>query len=245
MGFYEQISKYYDDIFPVGTETLEFIREAAGKPAKCILDVACGTGGYALALAGEGYSVTAVDIDTDMISRAKKKAADQRKKVCFLSWDMRRIGQLQEKFDCIYCIGNSIVHLNSPAEIQEVLSQMYGLLKPGGTLVLQTINYDRIIRYGITELPLIRNTAARLEFQRNYRYNAEEETISFDTELRLNEVGNRQVLKNSVRLFALRSGDAENLLKKAGFGNLHFYGGFNRSEYFEDSFLMVMQAHKV
>jgi len=62
MGFYEEISKYYDYIFPVGKEQINFITKVAGEGPKSVLDIACGTGGYALELAKQGYAVTAVDL---------------------------------------------------------------------------------------------------------------------------------------------------------------------------------------
>jgi 2-polyprenyl-3-methyl-5-hydroxy-6-metoxy-1,4-benzoquinol methylase len=35
--------------------------------------VACGTGGYSLELAKQGYNVTAVDLDAEMVEKLKNK----------------------------------------------------------------------------------------------------------------------------------------------------------------------------
>ncbi len=78
MGFYEQISKYYDYIFPAGKEQIDFIETAAGTPPKKVLDIACGSGGYSVALAKDGYSVTAVDLDEKMVESALVKKAQRR-----------------------------------------------------------------------------------------------------------------------------------------------------------------------
>ena len=74
MGFYEQISKYYDYIFPTGDAQLQFIKETAGAPDKKVLDVACGSGGYSIELAKARFKVTATDLDEAMISMAREKA---------------------------------------------------------------------------------------------------------------------------------------------------------------------------
>jgi glycine/sarcosine N-methyltransferase len=77
MGFYEQISKYYDYIFPTGKDQVNFIKETAGQPPKKILDVACGSGGYSMELAKSGYAVTGIDLDAEMVNKAKEKAVNQ------------------------------------------------------------------------------------------------------------------------------------------------------------------------
>lgn len=43
MTFYDDISNYYDSIFPVSKDTVEFIKRSIGEPPESVLDIACGT----------------------------------------------------------------------------------------------------------------------------------------------------------------------------------------------------------
>jgi glycine/sarcosine N-methyltransferase len=154
MSFYEQIGKYYDHIFPVGEQQLNFIKQTAGSPPKKILDVACGSGGYSVALAREGYLLQAIDLDDEMVRLAGEKAKKEKLDMGVSKCDMKDIeGRFKMEFDGVFCIGNSIVHLGSLSEITDVFKQMNSVLRQGGFLILQTINYDRVLKYGISALP--------------------------------------------------------------------------------------------
>jgi len=60
-------------IFSRRRKSIEFYKNCAGKPGGKILDVACGSGGYSVELAKEGYLVTAVDIEEEMVEKVKRK----------------------------------------------------------------------------------------------------------------------------------------------------------------------------
>jgi len=243
MGFYDEISKYYDYIFPVGKPQLNFIKESAGLPPKSILDVACGSGGYSVELAKSGYLVSAIDIDDEMVNKAKEKARREGLDINVLKSDMRDIrGSFREKFHLIFCIGNSIVHLGSLDEILDTLKQMRSQLEAGGSLVLQTINYDRVIKFNVNELPTIKNDDVGLEFIRKYRYDKQQKLINFDTVLTVNRGSEKEVYENSINLLPVMSADMERVLTQAGFGEIKLYGDFNRSPYDENSFMLVVKA---
>jgi len=243
MSFYEQISKYYDYIFPTGKDQVNFIKEAAGRPPKKILDVACGSGGYSLELAKSGYSVTGIDLDAEMVNKAKKKAVNQDLDLTILKCDMLNIKEtIKEKFDLIFCIGNSLVHLSSLDEIREALKQMYGRLEDGGKLILQIINYDKVINHKLDGLPTIKNDEIGLEFVRKYLYDEQKDIIKFNTVLTVENKDEKEEFKNSIELLPLRSADLERLLKEAGFCEIEFYGDFNHSPFDEESFMLVVRA---
>jgi len=72
MEFYSEFSKNYDKIFPLNSKKLKLIdntfKDLKEKRENIkLLDVGCGTGSYALALAEKGYEVQAVDLDAEMI----------------------------------------------------------------------------------------------------------------------------------------------------------------------------------
>ncbi len=144
---------------PFKTATFEFLKESVPKGEKPgrILDLACGSGNYTLAFSGYADSVTGIDLDPMMIARAnEKKMADN---VDFSVGNMLEFDQLiagGEAFDFVYSIGNSIVHLNSLEDIGELLAKVYECLKPGGGLVIQVVNFSRVLSQNITSLPTIK-----------------------------------------------------------------------------------------
>jgi len=246
MGFYEQIAPYYDYIFPAGEEQLGFLQKAAGLPPKKILDVACGSGEYSVKLAQSGYDVWATDIDAEMVRLAGQKATDARVRVKTFISDMRQLDKhISEKFDCIFCIGNSIVHVGSAEAVLSAVLQMKSLLAPGGKLLLQIINFDRVLAKGVTSLPTIYNQEINLEFQRNYTRDEGRGLIYFDTILTVNKDNGQSRFENRVELFTLKAVSLKDILSKAGFSTINLFGGFNREPYIPDeSFLLVTEAYR-
>lgn len=246
MSFYDEISKYYDKIFPAGEEQVSFIMEAAGKKAAKILDIACGSGTYSIALAKEGYKVTAVDIEDEMVRKVQDKAKRDKVDIEAFVCSMTELeDKLAQKYQVLFCIGNSLVHLKSLEEIEHVLKQMYNLAEPDGVVIIQIMNYDRIIRLGLKELPTIINEESGIEFIREYDYKPELKIIDFNTTLIVKNKGNAETFKNTVELLPLLSDELTDIVEKVGFKRYECYGNFKCSSYKEDSYMLVLKAFKV
>ncbi len=105
-----------------------------------ILDVAAGTGAYALYYAALGMQVTALDLTPSYIDILKKKAGDQHLPVNAFVNDARDLSAFEaETFDCVFCMG-PIYHLPNAADRELVMSECLRVLKPGGLLFLAYIN---------------------------------------------------------------------------------------------------------
>ena len=244
MGFYEQISKYYDYIFPADEQQVKFISEAAGKPPKKILDTACGSGGYSASLARQGYHMTAVDLDEKMIELTLAKKHNEKLDIKAMVLNMLDISSRLDKrsFDVAFCIGNSIVHLGNREDILYALMQMKTVLKDGGTLIAQIINFDRVFKYNITKLPSIINKELGLEFIRNYSFDETNCKIRFNTLLTVNGTNVREEYENTIELLPLMSNDLLELLKAAGYKDISFYGDFMYSDFNDEAYMLVVKA---
>lgn len=240
MGFYEEISKYYDYIFPTGKEQLKFIKKSAGSPPKRILDVACGTGGYSIELSKSRYDLVATDLDKKMIEELNNKLIKDNLSIEAVQSNMLEIDEkIQGKFDLIFCIGNSVVHLANKEEILKFFKASKKLIKRKGSLIIQIINFDRIIKQGITELPKIVNDDIGLVFERYYRFDIENNKIFFKTILTVED----KKIENEIPLLPLLYGEAIDLLISAKFKKVRLFGDFNGNEYDKDnSFMLVIQA---
>jgi SAM-dependent methyltransferase len=70
---YDGIADWYDTEFqpaPLESETWETLVRLLGGGGGSLIDVGCGTGGYAAGLAERGWDVTGVDVSEDMLRRA-------------------------------------------------------------------------------------------------------------------------------------------------------------------------------
>lgn len=240
MNFYEEISEYYDYIFPIGNEPIDFITGTCGKPPCSILDVACGTGGYSLELSKLGYNLTASDIDAKMVELTKTKAKQYGLKIEVILSDMLALsGKLHQKYEILFCIGNSLVHLDNIEELKQFLINAKNSLTPHGKAIFQIINYDRVLEKSVSSLPTIRNNEIGLTFERNYKQDSHTKKILFNTILTVNE----KRIENTISLFPLMSSDFEKLLNEAGFNNTEFFGDFNGGKYLNsESYMLVVKA---
>lgn len=233
--FYTEISKYYDYIFPVGKAKITLIKELVQKPPKDILDVACGSGGYSIELKKLGYDVTAIDLDESMISQLKKKYKDIDAKVL----NMLDVDKLNKKFDLIFCIGNSMVHLNNNEEIYEFLKKCKNSLKSEGHILIQIVNYDRILKKNIKSLPTIENKEVGLTFERYYKYLPEKHKVDFKTILKVDGL----ILENHEFLHPITSKELLDILEELEYKNINMYGNFKKDIYEPmNSFPLVITA---
>lgn len=240
MKFYQEFSQYYDAIFQLQEEKVEFLADKVSEDSK-ILDVATGTGNYALALAEEGYKVEGIDLSAEMIELAREKARAKNVNSKFKIGNMKNLSSIysQEEFDFIYCLGNSLVHLNGLSEIKQVLQQIHDLLTDDGRLVIQIVNYSRILANQITSLPTISNHQEEVKLIRNYELQGDK--VEFEIKLYTPQ----GQFKNSILLYPLTARELRQVLTETGFGEIKFYGGFNYQSYLpEESFPLVVEASK-
>lgn len=228
--FYSSISAYYAEIFPYQPKQLEFILQLTGKiSGKTFLDMGCATGELACQLAGQGAMVTGIDLNHDLLDQASKKRNDCLN--CSSENPDFRVGNMLEleqdfspsRFDNVLCFGNTLVHLESADLVATMFNGVRSVLKPGGSFLLQILNYDFILDEQVTQLPLIENDNIR--FERKYVIEKNNPLIGFQTALFLKKE-NIQI-ENKTFLLALRSHTLSKLLEESGFNGIRLFSGFD------------------
>jgi glycine/sarcosine N-methyltransferase len=79
METYDPLAAYYEEIFPTERARVDFIdscvrskiRKRSGKVR--LLDIGCATGELAEALTHRGYLVEGIDLNEEMVRRAKRR----------------------------------------------------------------------------------------------------------------------------------------------------------------------------
>ena len=133
---------------------IPFLKECIAKDRARVLDMACGSGRHAIALARENHNVTGFDNSKSMIQIARSLADSEGATVDFLVEDMLHMGRFaDEKYDLIYCIGNSLELLNDLNALEKVFKLVHKSLKDGGTFVFQILNFEEIIASDFRFMP--------------------------------------------------------------------------------------------
>ena len=82
----------------------EFIERLHLKPGTKVLDVACGTGNQSIPAARAGAEVIGLDIATNLLEQARKRAADEKLKIEFVEGDAEKLPATRpDSMSCSRC----------------------------------------------------------------------------------------------------------------------------------------------
>jgi SAM-dependent methyltransferase len=149
--FYDELAPLYHLIFEDWDasihrqgQKLSAIVRSEWPSHQTVLDVSCGIGTQAIALAMNGFRVTASDLSPKETERAKIEALHRGQDIEFSVCDMREASTHHGTgFDVVISCDNSVPHLLSDADILLALRQMHACLCFGGGCLLTVRDYDR------------------------------------------------------------------------------------------------------
>lgn len=200
---------------------------AEGNAGK-VLDAACGTGHHAILFASWGIKVSGIDDSGDMINKARKSAVEAGWDIDFRTGGFKDIGlEFTEEFDVVTCIGNSLPHIKLRESLTQAFSSFYNSLKPGGLLVIQMRNYQRVIAREEKFMPL--NT--RIDDGKEFLYLRITEPgtdfVTFNIVVFMkDEAGNWSYRVETEKLKPWIARDIEDSLNKTGFCIEGMYGDY-------------------
>jgi ubiquinone/menaquinone biosynthesis C-methylase UbiE len=141
---YEEPATVFEDNMGQRREyVIDYVRRNLAQGSR-ILDLGCGAGVVAEDLAKAGMNVTAMDLSSDMVARARDRLRDiAADGVLVLRGDCEKLPFSDGEFDAIVCLG-VISFLKSD---QMVLSEIRRVLRDDGTLVLAVRNKHPLPRF--------------------------------------------------------------------------------------------------
>lgn len=109
-----------------------------------ILDLGCGYGRHAIALAGNGANVTAIDFSAKNIFEAQKRADEKLKEAskCIFKCADAREYQDDIEYDKVICLYDVIGSFPEEQDNLKIISTAYNQLKREGVFILSVMNME-------------------------------------------------------------------------------------------------------
>lgn len=140
VGPYARFSqRITDEIFPSLCAALDF------KP-QSLLDLACGSGGFAIAMAKKGLRVTGLDQSASLLEIARREADAAAVNVAWVEGNMAGF-HLDRTFDCVTCFFDSLNYLIRLKDLAGAVEHACLHLEPGGYFI-----FDMNTIYGLAVL---------------------------------------------------------------------------------------------
>ena len=137
-AFYSH-AKLYDLMFPGGGPAVDFYRAEAGRTGGQVLELGCGTGHKLIPIASDGYSCVGLDLSSDMLAEARRKADECGVVVEWLQGDMTAF-DLGRTFDFVFITANSLLHLHEIDDLVSCFRSVRRHLAPGARFIFDVFN---------------------------------------------------------------------------------------------------------
>lgn len=125
-----------------------------------VVDVGCGSGMHAIALAKLGYKVVGIDPSESMLEAARRNAERAGVEVRFEQGVFEDTAAIAgEPVDVVLALGNGLPHVEGTKGLRRAFESFAAALRPGGALVLHLLNHERLIGGEVRMLaPKLRST---------------------------------------------------------------------------------------
>jgi len=214
----------------------EFLQHALSLRADMpVLDVPCGDGRLAVAMAELGCRVTGVDASPAFLDAARARAAQRKMDVTWLAADMRHLPRHQ--FDAACCMGNSFGYLDA-AGTQVFLDAVGQALRPGGRFLLDTAMAAESILPELSERAW--QAAGDMLVLSEYTYHVE--TSRLETDYTFIQGTRRETRQATYSVFTL--GEINRMLARAGLTARDWLADTDETPYYVGAHRLLLVAEK-
>ncbi len=227
-GFYDRLAPDYDRM--TGFENriakeLPFFRSLVEQfGVRVAMDAGSGTGLHSILLAQLGVQVTALDVSRDMLGRLERHAREKELAIKTLCANFLEIPRSERGlYDAVFCMGNSLPHILSRPDLLKAMEGFATVLKPGGVLFGQILNYDRILS-SRESIQSVKEEGDKI-FVRYYEFGGDQLKFNILT-IERGQQGIRHHLE-TILLRPILESELTDLLPNAGFRDVQFFGNSN------------------
>lgn len=182
-----------------------------------VLDIACGPGRHAIAMAKRGFDVTGVDLSTKLLHHAHSRAQKESVGIRFLQVDMRSL-DFNEEFDLAVQLFTSFGYFSKVEDDYSVLQGARKSLRDVGYYAIDLINPKVLEKTIIPKSTKKIDGTVKVIEERRIVDDRVEKTITIQPK------GERHIFEESVRLYTPEM--IERLLREAGFLPTHWFGDY-------------------
>jgi cyclopropane fatty-acyl-phospholipid synthase-like methyltransferase len=205
-------------------------------PGAMVLDLGCGIGRHSLEMARRGFHVTGVDRTASYLEKAKKQADAEKLNIEFIHEDMRSFCR-PESFDAVINMFTTFGYFKDEEENVKVMSNIYASLKPGGSLIMDTLGKETLSKVFQERIWGERDGVIVLQHQKvldNWSWMQSQWTMIKGTERVDNEI--------SLRLYS--GTEMAKLLSGCGFSQVDIYGSLDGTPYDHTAQRLVVVGSK-
>ena len=247
MTRFQSLADVWEDLFPASEAQVAFLRASFREAApRRLVDVACGSGLQIEALTGADLECFGLDLEERMVARFRERCPALAHRV--VVGDMRCVDEvlaavLPGPAGVVSCIGNSLALLPKRDDVGTSLLACARLLAPQGTLVLQVVNFDRVLNGDLALLPTLERElpdGRPLRLERSLQPVADPGRLLFTTRLWIGDEPQEQVSE----FLALRRAELTDLLVEAGLEEQEFAGDFAGNPWNEQAPATIVRASR-
>ncbi len=204
----------------------------SGKQVTQVADLGCGTGEITKRLAQEGYTMRGVDYSADMLAHADRKVSEEKLDIQWICQDIKELEGLKNLDAAVsYCdVINYIVHGD---ELATLFSRVANSLKEGGLFIFDVHALSHVQKH------LINQTFADVTDQASYIWFCIEGDhpgeMYHDLTFFSRDGNNYQKFTEYHQQRTYSIAFYQQLLKDAGFENIHVYADFSFKENIDES----------
>jgi glycine/sarcosine N-methyltransferase len=236
MCFYDQIADSYDEMTNLDSR-MDNIRSFIDRiktryELTSAVDVACGIGRHAVVMSQMGIRAVGADMSAAMLQKAQAFAKQAGVQTQWINCPMQELSQhIKEKFDIVLCLGNSLPHILSQDDLDKTISGFAQILRPGGILLIQLLNYHRILKDKKRIVAVTRNN--NNEYIRFYDFLPE--LLQFNL-LRIKWEGtkSKHILSSTI-LFPYAFAILQRVLQEHKFSTINTYSDLDFNRFDEDN----------
>ena len=246
---YAQIADLYEAEHRGWTEDLDLYRALAARAGGPVLELGCGSGRVAIALAEAGHEVHGVDTSKAMLAIARRNLGGCQLPVTFSLGDMRRLSR-DRAFGLAFCALDGLLHLQSAADVRDTMVAAHGALRPGGLLAFDLVNPSPDLlgmRDGVVRHQSTFAGPGDTEVSHFVSWDIDPDALTIDTAHFYDWMTDAGIVRRrstSFRLRYLERDEVEHGLRAAGFCRVELYGSPQLHPFEPDSERMIFVAAK-